>query len=179
MKPVRTLIAATVAALSINAQAATLPTDGSWIQFDFGGPEAVTYNLGTAIYDLTTLETSFTFTLDQAAVLRVVDTGFSGDRFEIFANGHSLGQTSLPADAGEELVFDADSAWADGRWSKGSFSLTAGVYAITGLATLSPFDGGYGLMSIAAVPEPGEWAMLLAGLGMVGSIARRRMSRRA
>ena len=30
--------------------------------------------------------------------------------------------------------------------------------------------------SVAPVPEPGEWAMLLAGLAVVGSIARRRMS---
>ena len=30
------------------------------------------------------------------------------------------------------------------------------------------------LQSIAAVPEPGEWGMLLAGLGLVGSIAMRR-----
>ena len=30
--------------------------------------------------------------------------------------------------------------------------------------------------SIAPVPEPGEWAMLMAGLAVVGSMARRRMS---
>jgi hypothetical protein len=31
-----------------------------------------------------------------------------------------------------------------------------------------------GTISIAAVPEPGEWAMLLAGLALVGGTARRR-----
>lgn len=30
--------------------------------------------------------------------------------------------------------------------------------------------------SVAPIPEPGEWAMLLAGLAVVGSIARRRLS---
>lgn len=33
--------------------------------------------------------------------------------------------------------------------------------------------------SVAPIPEPGEWAMLLAGLAVVGSIARRRLSSHA
>ncbi len=38
-------------------------------------------------------------------------------------------------------------------------------------------DGGAfgGTLSIAAVPEPETYAMFLAGLGMLGAIARRRM----
>ena len=45
MKPVRTLLAATIAALSLNAHAVTVPTDGNWIEFDFDGA-------GTSLYDL-------------------------------------------------------------------------------------------------------------------------------
>jgi hypothetical protein len=32
---------------------------------------------------------------------------------------------------------------------------------------------------VAAVPEPETYAMLLAGLGLIGTISRRRMKRRA
>lgn len=52
--------------------------------------------------------------------------------------------------------------------------------------TLSQYDGGSWLLAsngtlswnaaqIAPIPEPGTWAMLLAGLAMVGGIARRRL----
>ena len=176
MKPVRTLIAAAIAVFSLNASAVSMPdpivvpTDGNWVQFDFE-------QAGSSLYDLETLTTSFTFNLSQAGILRAVDLGFSGDQFNIIANGVSLGLTSTPVAAGEEQQFDAPSTWNDARWSKGSWNLAAGTYTITGIATLSPYDGGYGAMSVVAVPEPESWAMLLAGLGMLGAIARRRYSR--
>ncbi len=53
---------------------------------------------------------------------------------------------------------------------------------VTGLTASTPYyfklsgsnlDGGY-TIHIAAVPEPETYAMLLAGLGLMGSIARRR-----
>lgn len=46
------------------------------------------------------------------------------------------------------------------------------------LANVSSYAGPqYGVMEVTAVPEPETYAMLLAGLGMLGMIARRRKSK--
>jgi len=74
----RTTLAATLAALSINAHAIGVPTDGSWIEFDFDAT-------GSSIYDLTTWDTNFDFSLGQESVVRVVDLGLAGDRFAAVA----------------------------------------------------------------------------------------------
>lgn len=168
MKPVRTLLAAAIAAFAFNAHAVSIATDGSWSEFDFDGQ-------GSSLYDLNTLDTEFSFTLTQNSLLRVIDAGFSGDRFEIRANGSLLGLTSTPVtqDFSEEPIFDINTLLSDSRFSKGSWNLAAGSYTITGLATHS-MGSGLGYMSIAAVPEPESFAMLLAGLGLIGAIARRR-----
>jgi PEP-CTERM motif len=66
--------------------------------------------------------------------------------------------------------------------SRGSFgNLDAGsyFYRVTGVATGS-FGGLYTLsstMTPLAVPEPGTLAMLLAGLGVMGLLSRRRLPR--
>ena len=169
MKPVHTLLTAAIAALSLNTHAVTVPTDGSWIQFDFDGADS-------SLYDLTTLDKSFTFTLLQPSILSGVDLGFSGDRFNFFSNGVSLGLTSAPVAqaANEAPIFDIALVLNDSRFSKGNWNLVAGNYTITGIATVSPYGSGYGSMSVVAVPEPESWVLLLAGLGIVSTIARRR-----
>lgn len=168
MKPVRTFLTAAITAFALNAHAASIATDGSWAEFDFD-------TAGSAIYDLNTLETTFSFTLNQASILRVVDAGFSGDRFSIIANGTLLGTTSpsIAQGVSEDPIFDPALVWNDNRFSKGSWNLAAGAYTITGSATLSPFEAGFGYMSVTAVPEPESHAMLLAGLALIGAFARR------
>ncbi|SFW16217.1 FxDxF family PEP-CTERM protein [Nitrosovibrio sp. Nv17] len=73
---------------------------------------------------------------------------------------------------------------ADGFVSQ-TFSLDAGTYSlVVGGATYagagtSAGNRAYGFsatLDVAPVPEPETWAMLLAGLGLVGTIARRRSS---
>jgi hypothetical protein len=140
------------------AGAAALAVGGPWSTFDFA-------EAGSALTDFETFETSYSFTLAESAYLRVVDGGLTGDRFELFNNGLSLGLTSVPGDAGPlSVVDDFDAALADGRWSFASFLLAPGSYTITGVATLSPFDGGIGGIQLAAVPEPGTFGLLAAGL---------------
>jgi len=65
-----------------------------------------------------------------------------------------------------------------GSFVTGSFNLDSSAYTllISGVTT-GAHGGGYTINmtgAAAAVPEPAEYAMLLAGLGVVGMIARRR-----
>ena len=60
-------------------------------------------------------------------------------------------------------------------------SHTLGVYdATTGAAVNTAFITGLnsptGIAVVSAVPEPEAYAMLLAGLGLVGAVVRRRRS---
>lgn len=50
-------------------------------------------------------------------------------------------------------------------------------YLDEGFAVRAFLDTGSGTLSIAAVPEPETFAMLLAGLGLMGAIARRRRNK--
>jgi len=53
-----------------------------------------------------------------------------------------------------------------------SFLQLVGATSINGLAVRYRFDGAY--TDVTAVPEPASYAMLLAGLAMVGVMVRRR-----
>ncbi|HVP09739.1 MAG TPA: FxDxF family PEP-CTERM protein, partial [Phycisphaerae bacterium] len=56
-----------------------------------------------------------------------------------------------------------------------SGTLNAGSYLAEIKGTATGTSPSYAAaVTLAPVPEPGEWAMILAGLGMIGMIARRR-----
>ncbi len=59
-----------------------------------------------------------------------------------------------------------------------SASLTSGIYSInlmTGAATLNgTFNGTLSGLTVSAVPEPGTYGLLAAGLGVIGWAAKRR-----
>lgn len=61
-------------------------------------------------------------------------------------------------------------------WSLSAFGLTSGIYALKVDGKVVGNGGGAfgGDLSIAPVPEPETYGMLLAGLGLVGFMARRR-----
>lgn len=73
------------------------------------------------------------------------------------------------------LMFDIGSGKVVDFWSNGNFSGTGpgpvnyGVAVATADTALDYVSGG-----VAAVPEPSSYALMLAGLGVLGSIVRRR-----
>lgn len=145
------------------ANAAPLPQE-QWTTFDF----YTDIENGNWVTEALT-PASFEFTLTTPAFLKVVDGGFAGDRFEVFANGASLGTTSVPdASATESYDLNFTAAFADPRWSKATFALNPGSYTITGKATEFVPDllAGTGALMVTAVPEPQSYVFMFAGLAL-------------
>lgn len=112
---------------------------------------------------------SFSFTLDSstgfsdlAGALRFADPV---DLTISLAGASFSGSTTV---AGSPYIPNAFSfsSLADGNY----------VISFTGLSTssASSFGGGFVQASVAAVPEPESMAMVLAGLGVAGTLLRRR-----
>ena len=114
---------------------------------------------------------AWTFTTS-GSTLTVVDAFESGEAFEIFDFGVSLGLTSAPGNA-VDCGDDPVPCLAVADMSKGFFLLAPGPHALTILPTLSP--GGLGAaylhVSAPAVPEP--VTALLFGSGLVALGIRR------
>jgi hypothetical protein len=184
------LVAAIAATVSLGAHATiTDVSTNNWYEFTVdtltstsGGTEWIDYTNGSAL--------NFNFTINAGYVgsLTVVDTGFAGDTFNVFNGTTLLGNTStVPVVAYDPLlqgITNADAALADSSFSRGTFVLGAGTYSINGALLQSVLDapGGAPLnatigdlrLTVAAVPEPEAFALLLAGLGLVGFVTRRR-----
>jgi hypothetical protein len=177
--------AALAVAILCGAPATTvdLPTDGSWAAFASAPSAAV--RLGTPywidIADGSDLSFAFTVPVGLTGALTVVDAGFAGDRFEVFANAASLGSTSAAINSYPTSIgLDFDAALADSNFSREVFTLAAGDYLITGRMSLSALDdlgasidASVGGLNVMLVPEPATYLTLLAGLGLL-TITRRR-----
>ena len=182
----RPLLAACAAACLLlqNAGAVTLPADGQWNAFDVdslsassGGTEWIDIGNGQALH--------FTFDIGAGQVggMTVVDGGYAGDSFKVFNGAALLGSTSTPTDSYPGAVgTDFDAALADAAYSRRSFQLAAGHYDITGVLDRSALIGGVAYdatvgairLTVSAVPEPANAALLLAGLALVGMKLNRR-----
>lgn len=145
------------------------------------------------------IATDYSFTLSpftkvvfEADVSLSASTTHGGAAFE-FANLRSWLRTwdeNQPPGAAPQSSLDEASIYVKSAWNgsqyvpdSGSLGDTLSVSFVNGSA--SALDGklrgnfemtGY---SPAPVPEPETWALLLAGLGIVGGIARRRRERQA
>ena len=175
-----------LAALAAPAHATdvALPGDGTWLEFDVDSFAAPSFGTGWIDQaDGSPLSFSFTVAAGHTATLTVVDAGFAGDTFAVTDHGAALGATSaVPAGTTDgDVVFDFDAALADPAYSRGTWTLGPGSYAIGGSLLQSvtmdgaPLDATEGGIRLAtSVPEPALPALLVAGLAVVGAAARRR-----
>ncbi len=178
-----TAVAAMLAGASVGANAAT--TDLGTIAL--GQPatfSGVVTGSGTSINDL------FTFTLDSGNT----SSGYSVVNIPLsFTGGEwntALATLTLSSNAdgivgnGDDQML-ASAIWNQGSNSNDSLSLSYDS-AITGPAYITitgVTDGGNGgiysgAIAAAPVPEPETYAMLLAGLGLMGAVVRRRSNRK-
>lgn len=184
LRRLRKLVLAATAALLVGApaigQAGPIPAD-VWLEFSFGavsdpvrgcdpldplGPIC----LGSGLVEALDAP-PWTFTSGAAGVLTVTDAGDSGDRFEVFDFGTSLGLTSVPAASGAAQCapdpLDPIDCLATAGMSSGIFALAAGAHSLT-LATVASNDSGLGFLRVSAplvtVPEPSAVALLAAAL---------------
>ena len=180
-----------LAALSVQtpSQATVLASDGHWATFAVDS--FLASNAGLGWIDDAGNALRFTFVVGSGFVgtLTVLDTGFAGDTFSVLNGASALGSTSaVPLrqyDPSTIAVEDADTAFSDAAFSRATFSLAPGAYDIGGsllqslMAGTDRVDATSGALrltvgSVAPVPEPSSLALLLAGVGVVGTVARRR-----
>jgi hypothetical protein len=189
MKHLNKILLVTSLALGLTAQAQattqSLAADGQWQEFNVSDYDALSHGKEWIDFNNTNdagfgsaLSFNFTIANGYVGTLTVVDGGFSGDQFQILNNGVTFGQTSATTAMGSDSSMNFAANLANADYSHGTYLLGAGTYSITGnlLSTTQDFSATAGALKleVAPVPEPETYAMLLAGLGLMAAIGRRR-----
>ena len=130
------------------------------------------------------LNSAWTFTVASGTeAFRVVDCCAVGDVYKLWAGG--VGGTLLATSTFYAGAPTADgglyeSYWLDSTFSKLEYLVGPGNYSFTisgdGAGGL-PAGFGVQLATVAPVPEPETYALMLAGLAVVGAAARRRKAK--
>lgn len=182
MKISKALFAAALAASALPgaAQAAEIVTSGAnatTVQvatLDEGADQSFTIGFSDSNLSRPFTET-LTFTTDVGGMLNILlnttatsaanDTDFS----DVFLSGTGIvGQVAI-----NEILGDPNETRA-----LNNFVIGAGTFSLAIQGTPGAQNGSLGgtvaFQSMAAVPEPGTWAMMLLGFGAIGASMRRR-----
>ena len=154
-----------------------------------GAVNATTTPLGTAVVGLPlafggfaapgAFSDIFTFTLPANG-----GSGYSVSNFTLLPASYGTALTTLSLISNMNgVLFDFDDTFVSSSSTPGGASIGLSVSAkpagsyyinVTGVTT-APLGGIYnGAISVTVVPEPETYAMMLAGLGALGFLARRR-----
>ena len=164
----------------------TLTPNGAWNEFFVVDPALSLGNTDLSwidINDFSKLTFSFTVAAGFYATVTVVDGAFSGDVFSVSSNGVALANTSAAANSFPVSTLDYSEALTNPAFSRCVYNFNAGSYTLGGALFSSALDGdGLALnatvgalkLEVSPVPEASTLAMLLAGLGSIGLLARRR-----
>lgn len=102
----------------------------------------------------------------QGALLFVTDAFASGDRFELFDGGVSIGLTSIFT-AGVACGDDPSVCIGTPGMSTGVFNLAPGNHSLTLSTTLDSGSFGSGFLQVQPVPEPSTVVFAMTGLGAI------------
>jgi len=180
----QTLVALALAGAFSSAQAATISLSGGDFPYNLGA-DPTDDNAYSVTHDVGSFTDVFTFSLTSAvsdtisSAVSLLLPGLNGDASSYEINNGSLSLWSDPEGNG--------AGGADVQIASTSYGDANGVLAVNGVAGGNYYwavsgdavgaKGGVYLYSAntAPVPEPETYAMMLAGLGLLGFVGKRRM----
>ncbi|UUR06953.1 FxDxF family PEP-CTERM protein [Sphingomonas glaciei] len=174
-------VAIAAAAIPGTAEAAQIVTTGTnATTVQVANLDAGTNNSFTIGFSDANLANPFnellTFTTDVAGMLNILvgTVGASAENNVTFNNVFLTG-TGLPNPNGvplSQVLFDPNDTFVRNMISVGPGTYTLNIQGTPGTQNGS-LSGNVAFNAIAAVPEPGTWAMMLLGFGAIGFSMRR------
>jgi choice-of-anchor C domain-containing protein len=201
MKIVKTLLAAAISLTAFGAQANELVTNGSFESITGSNPVGTYRKVNAGETDIV----GWTVGGTSVDIINSAYGAISGNSIDMLGSpGPGSLSQMLSTVVGQTYVLSFDLSYNGGTYKDIGVSLAGGAQtfftggspfnhhtlqytatsASTQLAFFSTGDANYSgavldNVSVAAVPEPETYAMLLAGLGLMGGIARRRRNKQA
>ncbi len=149
-----------------------------------GGPGNMAASVSFAGQNLSSaLGGTLSFDYSHVSLLHAPSDNAALGTVTLFGSGTSVSSDLIPASVTPNVWHTFSAPLSGGGWA-GPGTLNTVLADLTGIrivtdARISGLGShieavGIDNVTIAAVPEPHEWAMMLAGLGLVGWVARRR-----